>query len=98
MKPKPAFSSIPAASWLMVGLLLLSCRSRFDRPIDVKSYIFKQPVTLTMAVSDANLLRVASTLAIAEIQRIGEAFDPLNNKGKLYRLNTTHKRDRKTVV
>ncbi|MCK4579301.1 MAG: FAD:protein FMN transferase [Candidatus Marinimicrobia bacterium] len=75
----------------MVGLLLLSCRSRFERPIDVESYVFKQPITLTMTVNDANLLRVASTLAIAEIQRLGEALDPLNNTGKLYHLNTTHK-------
>ncbi len=46
-----------------------------------------------MAVSDEELLEVSTTLALAEVRRIENTFDPLNASGSLYHLNQTHSTD-----
>ncbi len=83
----------------LVPLLILclalvgGCRSRFTPVSTVKTLAFEQPLALHLAVSSAELLKVATGLALAEVRRIEETLDPVNTAGSLYQLNQTHSSD-----
>ena len=94
-------SAVPNRSWsaslaplLIICLALMSsCRSRFTPVSTVESLAFGQPLTLNMAINSAELLKLATGLALAEVRRIEETLDPVNTAGSLYQLNQTHTSD-----
>ncbi len=69
------------------------CRSRFTPVSTVESLAFGQPLALNLAIRSAELLMVATGLALAEVRRIEETLDPVNTAGSLYQLNQTHSSD-----
>ncbi len=69
------------------------CRSRFTPVTTVETLAFEQPLVLNLAIRSAELLKLATGLALAEVRRIEETLDPVNTAGILYHLNQTHSSD-----
>ncbi|MFB0517273.1 MAG: FAD:protein FMN transferase [Candidatus Neomarinimicrobiota bacterium] len=75
---------------LLVGLLMvLGCKPRFTPVMTVETHFLQSPVVLSLAVESREELQVAATLAVTEIRRLEQVFDPIDTDGGLYRLNET---------
>lgn len=75
----------------LCGLLLLiiglGCKPRYAPVSTVETHFLNTPVVLHLAVESREELRMAASLAITEVRRLEEVFNPLNTEGSLYRLN-----------
>ena len=66
-----------------------TCKSRFELITTHETTFFQTPVTLNLAMGNRDGLELAAGLAITEIRRLEQLFNPVNGVGGLAQLNET---------
>lgn len=69
-------------------ILAAGCKSRFAEPVEVDGWFFNHPVLMTVVADSREELRLAANMAMNEIKRLEEIFNPSNPDGVLYELNS----------
>ena len=72
---------------LLLGLIALACKPRYPEVHSFETRFFRSRVVVYLAAGTPEKRETASALAITEIRRLEEAFNPLNPGGSLYALN-----------
>lgn len=69
-------------------MLMVGCKSRFVEPVVVDGWFFNHPVTMTLVADSREEFILAANMAMNEIKRLEEKFNPANPDGGLYNLNS----------
>jgi thiamine biosynthesis lipoprotein len=68
-------------------MMSMGCKPRYAPVRTIETHFLNTPVLVKLAVESKEELQIAASLAIAEVRRLEELFNPMNTEGGLYRLN-----------
>jgi thiamine biosynthesis lipoprotein len=74
-------------SGIVVLLLLSGCKSRYSSIATAETFFFNSPVIMSLDIHNESVVQTAIGLAMSEIRRLEQTFNPINPGGGLYQLN-----------
>jgi thiamine biosynthesis lipoprotein len=75
------------SSVIVLLLLQAGCKPRYSSIATAETFFFTAPVKMSLVVHDEDVVQTAIGLAMTEIRRLEQVFNPINPEGSLYRLN-----------
>ncbi|MFC1547873.1 FAD:protein FMN transferase [Candidatus Neomarinimicrobiota bacterium] len=74
-------------SGIVILLLLSGCKSRYSSVATAETFLFNSPVIMSLDIHNEDVVQTAIGLAMSEIRRLEQTFNPINPEGSLYQLN-----------